>query len=213
MEILSETVKKMNFKFIGTLALATIISFTGFSQNNSRQAAHKASHEKLLASHKSSGLDKSTLNNIIQQDIAVREERESGMTKETSNLLDDLLKEAATHLGKRYVWATKGPNTFDCSGFTGYVYKQFGYNIGPCSREQYKLGKAVDRKNLRKGDLVFFTSRRSGNNVGHVGIVWEVNKETGEFKFIHASTKGGIRISEFEGYYVNRYIGAKRIID
>lgn len=202
----------MSLKFLGTLALATIISFTGFSQNN-RQAAHKASHEKLLAGHKSNGLDKNTLNNIIQQDIAAREERESGLSRESAMLIDDLLKEASTHLGKRYVWASKGPNTFDCSGFTGYVYRQFGYTLGASSRDQYTLGKSIDRKNLRRGDLVFFTSRRSGRNVGHVGIVWEANNETGDFKFIHASTKGGVRISEFEGYYVNRYIGAKRIIE
>lgn len=203
----------MNFKFLSTILLATIVSFSGFSQNNARESKHNSMHEKLLAKQQTNRLDKNTLNDMLQHDIAAREDRESGLSREGAAMIDDLLKEAKSHLGKRYVWASKGPNTFDCSGFTGYVYKQFGYNIGPCSREQYKLGKPVDRKHLRKGDLVFFTSRRSGQNVGHVGIVWEVDKETGDFKFIHASTKGGIRISEFEGYYVNRYVGAKRIIE
>lgn len=59
---------------------------------------------------------------------------------------------------------------------------------------------------------MFFTSRRSGNGVGHVGIVTEANAETGNFKFIHASIKG-VKVSDFEGYYVGRYIGAKRIIN
>ena len=204
----------MNLKKIfSTLALATFISLTGFSQSVSRENKHNSMHEKLLASHKSNGLDKETLNSMIQQDIATREDRDPVLTRESSQLIDDILKEAKKHLGKPYVWASKGPNSFDCSGFTGYVFKQFDMKIGSCSREQYKIGKSVDRKHLRKGDLVFFTSRRSGSNVGHVGIVWEVNKETGDFKFIHASTKGGIRISEFEGYYVQRYVGAKRVVD
>ena len=92
-----------------------------------------------------------------------------------------------------------------------YVYRQFGYNISPSSRAQYLEGTPVDRKDLRKGDLVFFTSRSSGKNVGHVGIVVSADNETGNFKFIHASIRG-VKISDFEGYYVPRYIGAKRII-
>ena len=76
---------------------------------------------------------------------------------------------------------------------------------------QYTQGTPVARNDLRKGDLVFFTSRSSGKNVGHVGIVWEADNEKGTFKFIHASIRG-VRISDFEGYYVPRYVGAKRII-
>jgi len=91
------------------------------------------------------------------------------------------------------------------------VYRQFGYSISPSSRTQYTEGSAVDRKDIRKGDLVFFTSRRSGRNVGHVGIVVSADNEKGTFKFIHASVKG-VKISDFEGYYVPRYIGARRII-
>ncbi len=106
----------------------------------------------------------------------------------------------------------KGPNAFDCSGFTSYVYKQFGYKISPASRIQYTDGVNVDRKNLRKGDLVFFTSRSSGKNVGHVGIVVSADNETGKFKFIHASIKG-VKVDECAGYYEGRYVGARRIIE
>lgn len=199
------------FKFVSVLALLATITFSGFAQTNSWKDAHMKAHKEQLATN-NSRLDASVIANQRQESIIAREARAEGLSKEAATLIDDLLKESATHIGKRYVWGSKGPATFDCSGFTGYVYRQFGYNIGPCSREQYKLGKSIDRKNLRKGDLVFFTSRRSGNDVGHVGIVWEVNRETGHFKFIHASTRG-VRISDFEGYYVSRYVGAKRIIE
>lgn len=203
----------MNLKFFSTIILAIGLSFSAFSQTESREMKHNSMHEKLLAKQQHSGMDRKTIEQVIQHDVSAREDREPVLSKESADLVEAILQEAKSHLGKRYVWASKGPDTFDCSGFTGYVFKQFGIKIGSDSRGQYKYGTPVDRKNLRKGDLVFFTSRRSGQNVGHVGIVWEVNRETGDFKFIHASTKGGIRISEFEGYYVNRYIGAKRVIE
>lgn len=198
-------------KFFSVLALLATITFAGNAQS-SWGRAHQEAHQKELA-NKSSRLDNTFLNTAKQEDIFVRESRGvTGVSRETATLIDDLLNESSTHIGKRYVWGSKGPATFDCSGFTGYVYKQFGYNIGPCSREQYKMGTSVDIKNLRKGDLVFFTSRRSGSSVGHVGIVWEVDNANGTFKFIHASVKG-VKISDFEGYYVKRYVGARRVIE
>lgn len=200
------------YKILTVIALLTTITFTSNAQKSWNEA-RKQAHTELAKN--SSRLDPTIIKMEQQNEIVARETKHAaaaGVSKETAILIEDLLKESQTHLGKKYVWGSKGPSTFDCSGFTGYVYKQFGFNIGSCSREQYKLGKAIDIKSLRKGDLVFFTSRRSGSGVGHVGIVWEADNSKGTFKFIHASTKG-IKISDFEGYYVKRYIGAKRIID
>lgn len=205
------------YKILTVLALLTTITFSSYSQtkNSGWDAARKQAHKELQAKN-SSRLDPTIIEKARQEEIVARESKTvasiSGLSKEKATLIEDLLKESSRHIGKKYVWGSKGPNTFDCSGFTGYVYKQFGYNIGPCSREQYKIGKSIDVKHLRKGDLVFFTSRRSGSNVGHVGIVWEADNATGKFKFIHASTKG-IKISDFEGYYVKRYVGARRVIE
>lgn len=200
-------------KILSVIALAAAISFTGNAQTKSSWGQkHKEAHSKEQLATNKSRLDHSVIANIQQEEILAREASTNGLSAESRTLIDDLLKEAATHIGKRYVLGSKGPGTFDCSGFSGYVYNQFGYTIGASSRDQYKIGKSIERKDLRKGDLVFFTSRSSGKNVGHVGIVWEVNNETGDFKFIHASIRG-VRISDFEGYYVNRYIGAKRIIE
>lgn len=198
------------YKFFSVLALLTTITFSGLAQTpTSNSNAHQQAHRELLA--KSSSRMDRTITNSMQQDV-LEKEIKAAFSNETENLIEDLLQEASTHIGKRYVLGSKGPGTFDCSGFSGYVYRQFGYSIGSCSREQYKYGHNVDRKDLRKGDLVFFTSRSSGKNVGHVGIVWEVNHETGDFKFIHASLRG-VRISDFEGYYVKRYVGARRVIE
>lgn len=202
------------------LILSTLIlgamSFTASAQSSTHKAAHSAhsaAHQELLAGAKSR-IDKSVIYDMVKEVVASREQPApvASMSTDTSRLLDDLLDEGRTHIGKRYVHGAKGPSAFDCSGFTSYVYRQFGYNISPSSRAQYEEGTPVDRKHLRKGDLVFFTSRSSGKNVGHVGIVVSADNATGNFKFIHASIKG-VKISDFEGYYVGRYIGAKRIIE
>lgn len=180
------------------------------SEMSSTRAAHRAAHKEELAAARLNRIDKSVISDFIIDDVKNREES-LRLSPETSSMIDDLLKEANTHIGKRYRSGAKGPSSFDCSGFSSYVYRQFGYNISPSSRMQYTEGTPVDRNDLRKGDLVFFTSRSSGKNVGHVGIVVSADNEKGTFKFIHASIKG-VKISDFEGYYVGRYIGAKRII-
>ena len=185
------------------------------AMGQSQKEIHKQMHSELLANAKSS-IDKSALQGYIQQEVEAREqsfEKFANLSEESAAMISDMLKEARTHMGKKYVWASKGPNTFDCSGFTGYVYKQFGYNIGGSSRGQYTLGQGVNKNQLRPGDLVFFTSRSSGSAVGHVGMVVSADNEHGTFQFIHASVKKGVTISSStETYYNSRYVGARRII-
>jgi len=125
----------------------------------------------------------------------------------------ELIDEAMKHLGARYRSGSKGPNSFDCSGFTSYVYRQQGEgDIGCSSRDQYARHTPVKREDLQTGDLVFFTSPRSGRNVGHVGIVVDVDPISGTFSFIHASSRSGVIVSQSnEGFYQQRYIGARRV--
>lgn len=205
----------MNFKNILTTILLASCCVAASAQtpaNSSTMTAHQRAHQQQLANVKSSKMDRTVIGNMLKDDIAKREsEIASAISPESQKLVADLLAEANKHIGKPYRHGMKGPNAFDCSGFTSYVYKQFGYSISPASRIQYTDGEKVDRKQLRKGDLVFFTSRSSGKNVGHVGIVVSADNETGKFKFIHASLKG-VKISDCEGYYANRYVGARRII-
>ena len=125
--------------------------------------------------------------------------------------IEDMLDEAFSHMGARYRSGHSGPNAFDCSGFTSYVFKNMGVDLGRSSRDQYKDGDPVVKENLMSGDLVFFTSPRSGRSIGHVGIVVDVDPESGSFNFIHASTKGVKVSSSKEAYYSRRYVGARRV--
>lgn len=195
--------------FIGIIITCSALSGSIKAETNKRAEAHRRAHSAQLASANSK-MDLSVINNIIKEDIEKRE-TEKIISAEGKMLAADLLKEARKHIGKPYRHGMKGPKAFDCSGFSSYVYRQFGYNLSPSSRTQYTQGEKVDRKELREGDLVFFTSRSSGRNVGHVGIVVSADNSTGDFKFIHASIKG-IKIDNCEGYYEGRYIGARRII-
>lgn len=117
------------------------------------------------------------------------------------------------HLHKPYRYAGKGPSSFDCSGFTSFVFKEFGYNLNPSSAGQAQQGQAIERKEeLEVGDLVFFEGRSHNRRVGHVGIVSDV-KRNGKFKFLHASTNHGVIISSSEEpYYKSRYLRGGRIL-
>ncbi len=201
----------MKFRNIACAAMIMACAFNISAKTpHNVSKAHQEAHRAQLAANKSR-IDKSVISDFIREDILVHENHKNSISQESSAMIADLLDEARTHIGKRYVHGSKGPNTFDCSGFSSYVFKQFGYNLSPSSRTQYTQGVAVDRHDLRSGDLVFFTSRSSGKNVGHVGIVVSADNEKGTFKFIHASVRG-VKISDFEGYYVPRYIGARRVI-
>ncbi len=85
--------------------------------------------------------------------------------------------------GSPYVWAEEGPNNFDCSGFTYYMYGSMGINIPRVARYQAKVGKRIAAKDLQYGDLIFFaTSKRSRRKITHVGMY------LGDGWFTHAST-------------------------
>lgn len=188
------------------LSLASVMTMNAASPASRR--AHAAAHRSQLA-NVSTKIDKTVLNDFIQHDVMAREA--SARSAENEQLVADLLSEARSHIGKPYSHGSKGPSRFDCSGFSSYVYRQFGVSLSPSSRAQFNQGHKVERKELKKGDLVFFTSRSSGGGVGHVGIVTEASPD-GDFKFIHASIKG-VKISSCSGYYEGRYLGGRRIFE
>lgn len=186
-----------------------------FAKTKPSKAVHHEMHTQLLANAKN-GLDKSVLQNYLQLDIEEREELDpiyGDLSEESIEIIDDLLKEANSHMGTRYMRGGKGPKGFDCSGFTSYVYRQFGYSLNASSSAQFSNGVDVEEGDLRPGDLVFFTSPRSGKGIGHVGIVVSADNEKNTFRFIHAAISGGIQINNSTApYYAKRYKGARRII-
>ena len=123
-----------------------------------------------------------------------------------------LLTKAREHLGNRYRYGSRGPGSFDCSGFAKYAYKQIGITLMESSRTQYTQGVHIRQEELQPGDLVFF-ARPGSSYIHHVGIVVDVNPENHHFTFIHAAYTGVIISSSEEEYYKKRYYGATRMID
>lgn len=121
----------------------------------------------------------------------------------------DIVEEARNHMGKPYRWGAIGPDSFDCSGFTQYVYGKFGITIARRSQEQVYNGYAVSRDELQPGDLVFFDNTYKDANPTHVGIY------AGNNVFIHASSGAGkvIEGNLNDSYSAEHYGTARRIIE
>ena len=133
----------------------------------------------------------------------------SDNTSNSTTSASKVVSYAKSFLGKPYVWGAQGPSSFDCSGFTYYVFKNSANITVPrTSKDQSTYGTTISKKNLKVGDLVFFdTSGSNSGNVSHVGIY------IGSNQFIHASSsKGKVVISDFNNYYTNAFVKAKRVL-
>lgn len=115
---------------------------------------------------------------------------------------------AKDQLGKPYVWGAAGPNSFDCSGFTLYVYSKFGKSLPHNSAAQSNSGTTVSKGDIIPGDLLFFKTGGS-SVINHVGIY------IGNDQFIHGSSgRGSVYISDLSEYtkYAGVFVTAKRIL-
>ncbi len=132
-------------------------------------------------------------------------------------LADKLVEYAETFLGTKYRYGANGPDRFDCTGYTRYVYGHFGFhNLSRSAKDQAKDGREVDISdfhNLQKGDILAIGSRRNPKVVGHAAIFVGLDSTGRDPRFIHASVHG-VRYSSMltESYYANRILGARRIL-
>jgi len=104
---------------------------------------------------------------------------------------------AKRYLGAPYRWAASGPNSFDCSGFTMFVFRQVGVSLPHSSRAQINCGQRVSRADLQPGDLIFFR-----NPIGHVGLY------VGGGQMIHAPRSGDV--VRYAPAFRGDYVGACR---
>ena len=125
----------------------------------------------------------------------------------SSAIGDQIVAHAKQFLGTPYVYGGNGPNSFDCSGFTKYVYSHFGVTLNRTATDQLANGTAVSKSELQPGDLVFFRANTT-KPVSHVGIY------IGNGQFIHASTNTySVQIDTLSsGYYSRVYVYGRHIL-
>ena len=140
--------------------------------------------------------------------------RKLSQTEQTTNAVSNapassgngssVVSKAKSYIGSKYIYGGMTPSGFDCSGFTSYIYKQFGVSLNRTAAGQYSNGTAINRSQLQAGDLVMFG--KSGIN--HVGIYM------GGGMMVHAAnpSRGVTTDTINSGYYNNNYVGARRVM-
>ena len=116
-----------------------------------------------------------------------------------------LVGTALSFRGAPYRNGGTDPTGFDCSGFTQYVFAQYGVALPREVREQFREGKSVSATDVAPGDLIFFSTVEPGPS--HVGIA------VGGDEFVHApSSTGVVRVEHIgSSYWSARYLGARRV--
>ncbi len=119
---------------------------------------------------------------------------------------DAIINTANKYLGIPYQFGGNTPNGFDCSGFIWYVFRENGVELPRTADEQFRLGQAVQKSELSKGDLVFFETYKPGPS--HSGMY------LGNGQFISATSSRGIAIASVNdpSYWGPRYLGARRVL-
>lgn len=175
-----------------------------------------------------SGYVSKKLINIVENQLSSRgisEERENKdnttIDEATNNILTEAINNsenkqekivdfAKQFLGYSYVSGGKSPKSgFDCSGFTQYVFSNFGYTLGNTASSQNSIGKEIAKDKLQLGDLILFYDEGK-TKIGHTGIY------IGNGEFIHSANPArGVVIDNLNtsSYYNQRFVNARRVIE
>ncbi|HEX3030304.1 MAG TPA: C40 family peptidase, partial [Clostridia bacterium] len=128
----------------------------------------------------------------------------------SGDLRDRIVAYAKKFQGVHYVYGGSTPRGFDCSGFVSYVFKHFDISLERASADMGRGGAAVDKSDMRPGDLVFFDTNGGRNAICHVGIY------IGGGRFIHASSgvHRCVTISSLsESIYTRGFMRARDYVD
>jgi cell wall-associated NlpC family hydrolase len=139
--------------------------------------------------------------------IAERRERHREQARARaaqSREADGVVDTAVAQIGDGYAWGGSGPDAFDCSGLTAYAFARAGVALPHSSQGQAAAGSAVDRDDIRPGDLVFFST--AGAGASHVGIA------TSATTVVSATNSGVMEHSTEDAYWGGHYVTARRVL-
>lgn len=153
-----------------------------------------------------------SINIFATKDATILEKHENFDTNNVldPDVVDQLISKASENIGTRYRSGGTTREGFDCSGLMYYTFGNYNIKLPRSSYEMAAFGTRIDVQEARKGDLIFFRTRGSGQ-INHVGMVVEVLE--GELKFIHSATRGGVIISSSkESYYERNFAQVNRVL-
>jgi len=130
--------------------------------------------------------------------------------KAVSGTVATVIETARSFLGTPYKYGGSTRSGMDCSGLLYTCFKSIDLDIPRTSQQQAEMGNPVRTSEIKPGDLVFFTERKGGDRVSHVGLVTEV-KSSNEIVFIHSTNNRGVMEDNlFSDYYHKIFIKAVR---
>jgi cell wall-associated NlpC family hydrolase len=131
-------------------------------------------------------------------------------TPDTETLADQIIVTGEKYFGTPYLFgARSGSGYFDCSLFTQTIFAENGIRLPRSSRQQAQMGTFVEWGEWKKGDLIFFWTRATGEGiVGHVAVY------AGDGKILHTYGSPGVKYSDINYHsWKNTYMGAKRVLE
>ncbi|GAA0739356.1 C40 family peptidase [Gaetbulibacter jejuensis] len=140
------------------------------------------------------------------------EKRATNTTNPTSNALAESIVDYAKQFdGVRYKYGGTTKKGMDCSGLVMTAFKSENIMLPRTTSDLSVTGNWIDLKEVQKGDLMFFATRKNSRKVNHVGIVTFASE--GNVEFIHASTSAGVIISSLaERYWYFAFVQARRVL-
>lgn len=133
----------------------------------------------------------------------------SSPTVVTTSATNKVIRKALSFKGTRYKYGGTTKSGMDCSGLMCSSFKAVNVNLPRTSFEQSKQGVRVSKRNVQKGDLVFFKTNGK-SRINHVGLVVSVDGR--DVKFVHSSSSRGVMISSLkEGYWSNAFSEVRRL--
>lgn len=147
----------------------------------------------------------------LETSNAIQKKLEIARNIKYTQTIDALLEEAKTYLGTPYRYGGTTRRGIDCSAFVLSVFgAAAGVALPRVAASQAQQGENVEKENLQKGDLIFFSQ---GRGISHVAIVEEVTAD-GQVNFIHSATSIGVSHSSLNSnYWGPKYRFARRIIN